>query len=125
MAATPEAIDAVRQELALFRQSFESVTLKLADYDLMLQANSPWKAEVERLLSEQGKNQEDLIASLHGFCRKVNVSITEINRKLRDNPPWRGEEKEESGNVSAERHRAQRLQRKGRRLGQMERSSMS
>ena len=33
---------------------------KFAGYDLMVQGNGPWKAEVERLLPEQGKSQSTI-----------------------------------------------------------------
>ena len=100
-------------EVASLRAQFESVAPKFGYYDDMFQKNDPWKQTVETMLTTQGNEQiaqqvklqavsvkqEETIAGLQTLYHKADVSLKDINVKLRDwstnHPPGPGGERKE------------------------------
>ena len=89
MSAEQQAVEALKAEVAQLRVHWESIAPKFGAYDQMLQANGPWKAEVEKMLLAQGAEQKDLIvkqdetvAGLRDLYDEADKSLREINVKL-------------------------------------------
>ena len=103
MAAVQQAIEALKPEVGQQRQEFESISPKFGGYGLMVQANGPWKIEVERMLKEQAadaadqaaftKTQGGTIASLQYVYSKCDACLTEISTKLQNSQNLVGGEK--------------------------------